>query len=159
MLSLVITAIPSLTAPECVGSFLSLDPPFNAGNFDLYDSWYDDNSTMTLAQAGNYKGAGAIEEYTRFAWPSSPYLAALGTFRSDSSVVSFDAEKRSCVMMVMHHNRMQLSEMADNVLFEYADMYKLEWRFDDQKIGEINVYCAPLPLCTCHRAVEACALY
>ena len=35
--------------------------------------------------------------------------------------------------------------MAGNELFEYASMYKLEWRFDDQKTGFINVYCAPPP--------------
>ena len=40
MISLVITAIPSLTAPECVGSFLSLDPPLSLRNFDLYDNWF-----------------------------------------------------------------------------------------------------------------------
>ena len=57
MLSLVITAIPSLTANECVGSFIALDPPLYLRNFDLYENWFDDNSSMTLAQAGNYKGA------------------------------------------------------------------------------------------------------
>ena len=144
MLSLVITAIPSLTANECVGSFLALDPPFNPGIFDLYENWFDNNSSMTLAQAGNYKGVDDIEEYARFGFPSSPYIATIGTFREDSSFVSFDAEKRSCVMMAKYHNRVQRSEMAGNELFEYAYMYTMEWRFDDQKIGVINIYCAPL---------------
>ena len=144
MLSLVITAIPSLTANECVGSFLALDPPFNLGSFDLYETWFDDNSSMTLAQAGNYKGVDDIEEYARFGFPSSPYIATIGTFREDSSFVSFDAEKRSCVMIVKYHDRVQMSEMAGNELFEYAYMYKLEWRFDDQKFGHTKLYCAPL---------------
>ena len=81
----------------------------------------------------------------RFAFPSSPYIAAVGMFRLDSRFVSFDAEKRSCVIMTHIHNRIRLSEMAGNELFEYASMYKLEWRFDDQKTGFINVYCAPPP--------------
>ncbi len=72
MLSLVITAIPSLTANECVGSFLALDPPLSLRSYDLYETWFDDNSSMTLAQAGYYKGAGEIEEYMRFGFPSSP---------------------------------------------------------------------------------------
>ena len=143
MLSLVITAIPSLTANECVGSFLALDPPFNPGIFDLYENWFDNNSSMTLAQAGNYKGAGDIEEYVRFSSPSSPYIVALGDIRSDFSFVSFDAEKRSCVTLLLGHGRFQLSEMAGNELFESASLIKLEWRFDDQKVGDINVYCAP----------------
>ena len=146
MLSLVITAISSLTANECVGSFLALDPPFNLRSYDLYETWFDDNSIMTLAQAGNYKGVDDIEEYVRFVYPSSPYIATVGTLREDLSLVSFDPEKRSCVMMGKYHNRLQLSEMAGNELFEIADMSKLEWRFDDQKFGNINVYCAPLSL-------------
>ena len=144
MLSLVITAIPSLTANECVGSFIALDPPLYLRNFDLYENWFDDNSSMTLAQAGNYKGAGDIEEYVRFSSPSSPYIAALGDIRSGFSFVSFDAEKRSCVTLLLGHGRFQLSEMAGNELFEFVAMYTLEWRFDDQKVGNINVYCAPL---------------
>ena len=144
MLSLVITAIASLTANECVGSFLALDPPLNLRSYDLYETWFDDNSTLTLAQLGIYKGAGDIEEYVQFAYPSSPYIETVGRFRSDSSFVSFDPEKRSCVMVMMYHSRFQMSEMAGNELFESANMVKLEWRFDDQKVGNINLYCAPL---------------
>jgi|NorSeaMetagenome_1021524.scaffolds.fasta_scaffold80195_2 hypothetical protein len=36
--------------------------------------------------------------------------------------------------------------MAGGKLFEYVNMYKLEWRFDDLKIGKIDLYCAPSPL-------------
>ena len=143
MLSLVVTAIPSLTANECAGSFLGLDPRLNLPEFDLYENWFDDNSIMTLAQAGNYKGAVDIEEYVRFSFPSSPNIAAFGSFRADTSFVSFDAENRSCVMMSEEHARYQLSEMAGNELFEFVVMYTLEWRFDDQKVGNINVYFDP----------------
>ena len=143
MLSLVVTAIPSLTANECFGSFLALDPRLNLPSFDLYESWFDDNSIMTLAQAGSYKGAVDIEEYVRFVFPSSPNIAALGRFRADTSFVSFDAEKRSCVMMSEQHARFQLSEMAGNELFEFVAMYTLEWRFDEQKVGNFNVYYDP----------------
>ena len=47
-------------------------------------------------------------------------------------------------MVTKLHDRFQLSEMAGNKLFEFANMVKLEWRFDDQKVGNIKVYCAPL---------------
>ena len=144
MLSLVITAIPALTANECVESFLALDPPLNLRSYDLYESWYDDNSSVTLAQVGTYKGVDAIKEYVQFAYDSSPYIATVGRFRSEFSFVSFDAKKRSCVMMSKYHSRFQLSEMAGNELFEWAPMNTLEWRFDDQKVGDMNVYCAPL---------------
>ena len=99
---------------------------------------------MTLAQVGTYKGVDGIKEYVQFAYPSSPYIATVGTLRSEDSFVSFDPEKRSCVVMTKIHDRIQMSEMAGNELFESAYMVTIEWRFDDQKIGNINVYCAPL---------------
>ena len=148
MLSLVITAIPSLTANECVGSFLALDPPFNLRSFDLYETWFDDNSSTRLAQAGNYKGVDAIKEYVKYGFPTSPYIATAGLFRVDYSFdpESFDPEKRSCVMMQMSHVRVESSEMAGKDLYEGLGMVKMEWRFDDQKVGETNIYCAPLSL-------------
>ena len=48
--------------------------------------------------------------------------------------------------MQMTHDRFQLSEMAGNLLFENPAMAEMEWRFDDQKMGKIDVYCAPPPL-------------
>ena len=86
MLSLVITAIPSLTANECVVSFLALAPPFSVGEFELYGNWFDNSSSMTLAQAGTYKGVDDIEEYVRFAYPSSPYIATVGALRTRAAM-------------------------------------------------------------------------
>ena len=43
----------------------------------------------------------------------------------------------------MEQQRYQMSEMASNELFESTIMFKAEWRFDDQKIGYIHIFCAP----------------
>ena len=86
MLSLVITAIPALTANECVESFLALDPPLNLRSYDLYESWYDDNSSVTLAQVGTYKGVDAIKEYVQFAYDSSPTSPPLVGFARSSAL-------------------------------------------------------------------------
>jgi hypothetical protein len=99
MLGFVLTAIPSLTGPECVGSLLTLDPPINLRAYDQYENWFDTNSSMRLAQSGVYKGVNDIKEYVSFAFPGSPYIASRGTFRTDSGFVSFDAETRTCVVM------------------------------------------------------------
>ena len=55
--------------------------------------------------------------------------------------VSFDPEKRSCVVMRMSHDRFQFSEMAGNTLYEGVTITKLEWRFDVKKIGFTHLYC------------------
>ena len=52
MLGFLLTAIPSLTGPECVGSLLTLDPPINLRAYDQYENWFDTNSSMRLAQSG-----------------------------------------------------------------------------------------------------------
>ena len=59
--------------------------------------------------------------------------------------MSFDEEKRSCVVNSKFHSRYHMSEMAGNALFEYTNMYNVEWRFDEKKIGKLSIYCA-LPL-------------
>lgn len=53
----------------------------------------------------------------------------------------------------MNHNRYQMSEMANNELFETAIIFQLEWRFDDQKLGDVNVYCVPPPPHRCPTAL------
>ena len=141
MLAFVVTAIPSLTAPDCIKSFV--DANLKLRDFDLFDTWFDDNSTFTLAQTSTFAGVDVIEEYMKFVLPFSPYVSTSGLLRSDASFVSFDEEKRSCVFKRMNHNRYQMSEMANNELFETAIIFQLEWRFDDQKVGDIQLYCAP----------------
>ena len=85
MLAFVVTAIPSLTASECALSFISANPDLR--KFELYDTWFDDNSTTTLAQAGVYKGADDIKEYIKFVW-ASPYISANGFLHDQYSLVS-----------------------------------------------------------------------
>ena len=39
------TSFPSLTLPECAGGFIAAG--FNPRKFELYDTWFDENSTVT----------------------------------------------------------------------------------------------------------------
>lgn len=131
---------PSFTE-QCAGSFLRAG--LNFAQFELYDRWFDDNSSLTLAQAGTYNGARDIEEYVRFLSPNSPYISALGGLDLERSLLSVDAEKKTCVFMQMFHDRLQLSEMAGNALFEFSSMVKLEWRHGDQRVGKLAFFYAP----------------
>ena len=71
--------------------------------------------------------------------------------------MSVDPEKRSCLFLKLTHDRFQFSEMAGNLLFEGPRMAKLEWRFDDQKMGKIGIYCAP-PSPTLTHPLTSCAM-
>ena len=77
--------------------------------------------------------------------------------REDLIPVSVDPEKRSCLFLKLTHDRFQFSEMAGNLLFEGPRMAKLEWRFDDQKMGKVGLYCAP-PSPTLTHPLTSCAM-
>ena len=141
MLALVLTAIPALTAPKCAGGLI--EARYDVRKFELYDTWFDENSTVTLVQAGVYQGVDEIEEYLKVLFPVSPYISVHGALHVEQSFVSFDEEKRSCVFSNMIHSRFQMSEIGGNELFETAWFSTMEWRFDDQKIGRIEVFCTP----------------
>ena len=63
---------PPLTKADCLLTFTALN--FDIRNFDRYPDYFHDDSTLVLAEAGEYKGAADIEEYIRFASPTSPYI-------------------------------------------------------------------------------------
>ena len=141
MLALVLSAFPSLTLPECGGGFIAAG--LDLRKFELYDTWFDENSTVTLVQNGVYQGVDDIKEYMQFIQSGSPYISANGLLHDEKSVLNFDEEKRSCVFLSLAHNRFQMSEMGGNELFESAWFSTMEWRFDDQKIGRIEVFGTP----------------
>ena len=73
MLSFMVTAIssaPPLTGNECLAGITSSE--FNLRKLDQYERWFDDKSSMTLAQTGVYKGLDAVLEYSKFIFPGSP---------------------------------------------------------------------------------------
>ena len=49
---------PPSFAEQCAGSFLGAG--LNFALFGQYDRWFDDNSSLTLPQAGTYNGARDI---------------------------------------------------------------------------------------------------
>ena len=63
MLSLMAKATPSLTRNDCVAGLIGSG--FNFGKFERYDDWFDNNSSITVAQTGTYTGRDDIEEYVR----------------------------------------------------------------------------------------------
>ena len=76
MLALVLTAFPSLTLPECAGGFIAAG--LDLRKFELYDTWFDENSTVTLVQTGVYQGVDDIKEYMQFILPKLSRPVATG---------------------------------------------------------------------------------
>ena len=66
----------AVTGPaECLSGFLGLK--FSPFNFTRYPEYFRDDSTITLAQAGTFRGPSGIEEYVHFTTPFSPFISAV----------------------------------------------------------------------------------
>lgn len=75
---------------------------FDIYDFDSYPNFFNDDSIMQLAQAGVYAGAAGIEEYVRFASPTSPYIEALKSYDKSAQVkTASDPTTGECVVTVI----------------------------------------------------------
>jgi hypothetical protein len=69
---------------------------------------------MQLAHTGIYKGAEGIEEYVRFASPTSPFVSALASFDKDAQVkTASDPETGECVMTVGVTTTAKFTDLVD----------------------------------------------
>ena len=59
---------------------------FDIFDFDRYPEFFNDDSIFQLAQTGSYHGAAGIEEYVRFASPTSPYIERLKSYDKSAKV-------------------------------------------------------------------------
>lgn len=86
------------TSPQdCLFGWTQLG--FSAQDFDRYSAFFHADSTITLSQAGSYTGPDAIEEYVRFATPTSPYVAAQGE-EGAFAVGLKDIDQNICIFYV-----------------------------------------------------------
>ena len=81
-------------AQLCAGAFLQLE--FDLFNYDAYDTYFDETSTLTLAQAGTYTGPDGIKEYVKFADVDSPYIRAKRSYERNSEMTDFDPTTNIC---------------------------------------------------------------
>ena len=85
----------SLTPFElCVGGFVQLK--FDIFNYDAYNTYFDESSTLTLAQTGTYTGPDGIKEYVYFADENSSYIQAKREYVKDTLPTGFDPKTNIC---------------------------------------------------------------
>ncbi|KAJ8601595.1 hypothetical protein CTAYLR_008452 [Chrysophaeum taylorii] len=87
---------------KCITGFRRLAFVYN--NFDMYPTYFNEESTMTLAQAGTYEGPEDIEEYVRYATASSPYVLSKLDLELLTTFTSFDAETGICQFVTVQHS-------------------------------------------------------
>jgi hypothetical protein len=136
------TTCPFANSPlePCCGFFVL---NFESFNFDAYDTYFRDDSTLTLSQAGTYKGAAGIMEYVKFASDSSPYFSDYevpgGFIRQ---VKGFDGA--TCVFSSVGAVDYVLDKdvVGDDTEFKVAQLSNVYYNITDGKIDKINLYYA-----------------
>eukprot|EP00656_Telonema_subtile_P048721 TRINITY_DN5880_c0_g1_i2.p1 TRINITY_DN5880_c0_g1~~TRINITY_DN5880_c0_g1_i2.p1 ORF type:complete len:385 (+),score=49.41 TRINITY_DN5880_c0_g1_i2:182-1336(+) len=129
--------------PSTPASPVSQCEDFGDLDFDLrktenYDKWFDDNTTMTLAQAGVYVGAEGIAEYVKFALKDSPYVKDANLVTYTGYLREWNAASSECVF-------------AGGIYFDYvinfglprfkaAVMVRVDYRPADNKISRLMAY-------------------
>lgn len=75
---------------------------FNFTDFKNYPRWFANDSTITLAQAGTFRGPNDIAEYVSFASDTSDYFDVSSTLPGDNVTVhSIDQDHSLCTFDIM----------------------------------------------------------
>mmetsp|Transcript_10716 Transcript_10716/g.15117 ORF Transcript_10716/g.15117 Transcript_10716/m.15117 type:complete len:93 (+) Transcript_10716:3-281(+) len=79
-----------LTPEACLGAYVTMDLVLR--NYAAYDTFFHNDSVMQLAQAGEYIGPVAIEEYVKFASVDNPAILT----REDLNFTFTSGSRQSC---------------------------------------------------------------
>ncbi|KAJ8612686.1 hypothetical protein CTAYLR_002126 [Chrysophaeum taylorii] len=129
-------------ALKCISGFARTGFLFR--NFHMYPSYFNEESTMTLAQAGTYEGPDDIEEYVRFALDTSPYVASELDLELLTTFKSFDAETGICqFVLVQESDYITNPEVALATRFSLVSMSKVYYDPRDDSLLRIDLYYPP----------------
>lgn len=136
-------SLPTLTLaqynPDLCAGFVALE--FSFSNFDRYPEWFDDNSTITLAQAGQYQGAADIAEYVRFANIDSPYVNDGMRVNFTSSISGFDPMTGICKFSLVEASLYILNpEVTGGQSFTVGVMANFHYSIPNNNLAKIDVY-------------------
>jgi len=119
---------------------------FSILDVENYPKFFKDDSIMTLAQAGNYKGAASIAEYVGFVLSTSPYIAT-GPINqaSNFSFTKFDESSKICEFLRTSKNQLTMDAVFTRNAMEFNStvMFKIFFNIEKQYITRVNVYYPP----------------
>ena len=141
--SFLLLSLPTFTLaqynPDLCAGFVALE--FSFPNFDRYPEWFDDNSTLTLAQAGEYKGAADIVEYVRFANIDSPYVNDAMLVNLTSSISGFDPMTGICKFSLVEASWYILNpEVTGGQSFTVGVMGNFYYSIPNNNLAKVDVY-------------------
>lgn len=124
----------------CFSAYNDLE--FELTRFELYDTYFRDDSVMVLPQTGTYQGANAIEEYVSFTSPNSAYLADSVVLESSTRSGGYNFETGQCIFDLALRRRFTPNprNTAGVAAFDGLSMAKLFYDLDEGYITRINLY-------------------
>jgi hypothetical protein len=129
---------------KCTHAFLSSG--FSLSNFENYDNFFRADSTMTLAQTGNYKGPADIAEYVGlglgFATEASPYIAKADLLKEDSMFKRFDEKNNVCefLQFSMIEATTDPATTAYAAKYNHTIMNRLFYDLEEDYTKRVTVY-------------------
>ena len=133
-----------ITKAEC---FLSLAATgLNFTDFAAYPKFFANSSSITLAQAGNFKGPHDIAEYVSFASEASAYFGSSSTLPGDAvSLHAVDEKADTCTFDIMRASFYTFSAPAfDGASAWVAYGLRLTLHRESAKFLDASVY-YPVP--------------
>jgi len=114
---------------------------FNVFNYSEYDRYFDEESTMIVAQTGTYQGPDGIEEYVRFVDDTSPYIDDKSRFFRESALTGFDADTGICKFGVYSLQTLTFNDaITDGGTLSYGALQNVYYSIPAVKIAKIDVY-------------------
>jgi len=114
---------------------------FDFGDFGNYDTFFDSNSVMRLAEAGSYYGPAGIQEYILFAVASRFVISRIA--RTDTSFKMYDENTETCFFRMMAFADVTPNpDTTNNEInaFSFAGMYNVELDYSREIVSTINLY-------------------
>ena len=129
---------PSYVPEQCDG-FIQLQ--YDILNFDRYDEYYNEQTTLTLAQTGTYQGPDKIEEYVRFATISSPYVAEKYNYNMTNTMSGFDSIDGVCTFLIYSTQGTRFDDnLTKGGLISYGAIQKIYYSIPQNKVTIIHGY-------------------
>jgi len=128
-----------ITPRQCAGGFQKLQ--FNVSDYAKYPTYFSPESVMTLAEAGEYIGPGAIEEYVKFASLDAPYFLTDDTYAGKFEVAGFNPAKGTCDFLFHSASTYQLNPaFAAPMTINVTASLKVTYDATSNKISRANVF-------------------
>lgn len=130
----------------CAVSFAAQS--FEISNFDEYPSYFSDESTLTIAQTGDYTGVDGILEYVQIISDVSPFFEKVTLVDSSRRIDGYDTSTGQCLFDIVNRRQFVPKVGATTPGFPSFDLLsstKIFYDLTSKKVSRINAY-FPVPV-------------